>query len=214
MSETALKAFTPLDSNVQMSVVKPFILMAQDMYLQNILGTHFYETLQQQIYNYQTTGSASSFSPYYQDLLNQKIEPYMIQCTLMLALPSLEYKLKNKGIMSGAAEPREGKNADLKDLQYLEGKYNNYVEFYQERLRRELNIFTWKYPDYVNFAVQQNMFPARRPAYSSGIVIPRAGSKLMNQQYGRALYNQGDSLVQQNGIDMGMEMYGPSLPKP
>ncbi len=49
ISETKLKAFTNINKNVDMDVLKAEIQIAQDIHLQTILGTKFYDHLLNQV---------------------------------------------------------------------------------------------------------------------------------------------------------------------
>lgn len=210
ISQEKLQQFTSVDPNIILNDVVPHMMEAQDMYLQDTLGSFFYNTLQNQIITYVQTGSSASFSPYYQSLIDVFCGPIVYTGTIYLALPWVAYKMKAKGLMQGMTDPSY-KPTTTEELKLLQDNAYHSLDFYRERLRRELNLYTWKYPDYVNFAVQQNMFPNRRESYGLGIAIPRSGSKVMNQQYGRALESQGMDYVNSvTGVDVAFEMFGPT----
>lgn len=208
LDQTKLVNFTEIDPNLNLSIVLPSLLRAQDMYLQNVIGSQFYTTFQTQIYNYQQTGSSASFSAYYQTLLDTKIAPYLEAVTVMMALPHIGYRIRNNGVTKMGSTPGADE-ASKDEIGGLRDTYMNYVEFYEQRLMKELKLWSWKYPDYVSFAVQQDMYPSKKNAYNSGIVIPRKGSKIMNQQFGRPLYAQGNSFSSYNGQDIAAEFFSP-----
>ena len=47
ISEQRVKQLTNLDDNVRVEEITPFIIQSMDLYLQDRLGTKFYERLQQ-----------------------------------------------------------------------------------------------------------------------------------------------------------------------
>ena len=47
VSEQRMKQWTQLDDNVRMDDITPFILQAQDIYMQDTLGTKFYTRLKE-----------------------------------------------------------------------------------------------------------------------------------------------------------------------
>ena len=117
----------------------------------------------------------------------------------------------NTGVSTALPGRRIANSTTSEEFGILRDSAYQAMDFYKERMRRELNLYTWKYPDYVNFAVQQNMFPNRRESYGQGIAIPRSGSKTMNQQYGRSLEAQGMDYVNSvTGVDVSFEMFGPT----
>ena len=212
INQAELNTYTSIDPNIQLTKLVPHIQEAQDEFLQNVLGTFFYYKLSDQIIQFVQTGLTSSFSPNYQTFIDNFCSKIVIHGTMVLALPWIGYSLKTKGIFTGASEAGTFKPLkDYTELSFLMDKEEQHVQFYIERARRELSLFTWKYPDYVNFAIQQNMFPDRRERYGVGVAIPKTGTRTQNQQYGRPLEEQGMSYINSvTGVDLAMEMYGPS----
>ncbi len=186
VSEVKLKSFTAIHYNVEPTDLMPYLAQVQDIHLQEVLGSNFYGTLKLEIINNVVTTANTA-------LIDDFIAPFMLNATIYQYLPWSYAKLMNKGIISGASEPTNSKPIDLTDLKYLRDNARSTMEFYRERLRKELVINSAKYPDYTNYATQQNLPPGRRSDYSMGISIPRKGSKVMNQNFGSGI-NPNDPL--------------------
>jgi hypothetical protein len=205
ITEEKIKNFTAVHENVAVHDILPHVNDAQQIYLQEILGTTFFQTMQDEIIN----GNLSSTNT---DLINDYIAPFILNAALYQMIPFNYVKFRNKGLLKGEAE--EAVTADIKDVQFLRDNVRTTMEFYRERLRRQLTVFSYLYPEYVAASLTQNMNPNRRQDYSRGMSIPRRGSKTMNQQYGIPMERQGDELYGNDpyGCDGCEEKYGASSP--
>ena len=162
ISESRLKRLTAVHANVEPDELTPFVIQAQDIYVQELLGTKFYNNLKLRVISGTTTGPEVI-------LLNNYIAPMLANYSVYLALPSLNYKIKNKAVLTPTAE--EAQNTDLSELKYLRESVKNIAEFYRERTREYLRDNEEQYPDYINYGVD-GMAPNKMNSYSSGIVIP------------------------------------------
>lgn len=162
ISESRLKRLTAVHANVEPDELIPFVLQAQDIYIQELLGTKFYNNLKLRVISGTTTGPETI-------LLNNYIAPTLANYAVYMALPSMNYKMKNKSVLNPSAE--EAQNVDLSELKYLRESVKNTAEFYRERTREYLIDNENDYPDYVNFGID-GMAPNKMNTYSSGIVIP------------------------------------------
>ena len=162
ISEARLKSLTAVHANMEPDELLPFAVQAQDIYVQELLGTKFYNTLKTAVYD----GSETEDQ---RNLLNNYLGPMLANYAVYLALPSFNYKMKNKSVLNPSAE--EAQNVDLTELKYLRGTIKDSAEFYRERAREFLIDNEELFPDYVNYGVD-GMAPNKRNAYSSGIVIP------------------------------------------
>jgi len=163
VSEQRLKDWTNLDSNVRTEDIAPFILQAQDLYIQDTLGTKFYTTIKNGIINATLTNDEK-------ELLNDYIGPTLMQYALYLMMPSLKYKFVDKGILSGSSE--ESTQTSLDELKYLRQSTLDTAEFYMQRLKEYLKDNPGMFADYQNPGTD-GMLPNKRTAYFSGLVVPR-----------------------------------------
>lgn len=207
VSEEKIKSFTSVNSNVSPDNLVPFIIDAQNIYLQEVLGSQFYADLKEEI-------ADTNISDINKTLIDEFISPFVLNAALYQAIPFNYIRFREKGLLKGTSE--ESSPADLKDVQFLRDIVRTNMEFYRERLRRQLTVFGYLYPAYISASLTQNMNPNKRKDYSRGMSIPRRGSKTMNQQYGLPLYYQGDDIYGNDPYgcdDCGSERYGAENPK-
>jgi len=174
VSEQRMKQWTQLDDNVRMDDITPFILQAQDIYLQDTLGTRFYNHLKDGII-------AGTLIADEQTLLNDYIGPTLMQYALYLMLPSIKYKIANQGILNGTSE--ETSPTTLDELQYLRQSTLDTAEFYNKRL---LNFFQDNpnlFPKYQNPGTD-GMMPNKRNPYFAGLVTPRNNETYYEDRWG------------------------------
>ena len=203
VSEAKLKAFTAIQENTTPEKLTPFIVQAQDIFLQNILGSYFYNILKGQI----QTGTVTSVNA---DLINDYIAPYVLNAALYQYLPFSRTPIYNKGPV--AAVDGDGvASSDLTDLKYLRSVVSDTMEFYGQRLRRELTLNSGTlYPDWLQSNFNNNMNPDATTRFASGFALPKYASRVKNQQYG----SQGQGFRYDDTIcDDCQEKYGPSTPQ-
>ena len=163
VSEQRFKAFTNVDANVRMQDISPYLLQAQDLYMQDTLGTKFFEALKDGIINDTLTADEKN-------LLNDYIAPPTMQYALYLMLPALKYKLVDKGLVSGQSEETGSTNLD--ELKYLRQEVLNTAQFYNKRLREYLLDNPGMFADYDSPGVD-GMYPDKTNPYFSGLVVPK-----------------------------------------
>lgn len=163
ISEQRVKQLTNLDDNVRVEEITPFIIQSMDLYLQDRLGTKFYERLQQGVLDGDLNADEKA-------LLNDYIGPMLANYSLYLMLPGLKYKLVEKGVLSGTSE--ETAATTLEELKYLRQSVLDTAEFYDERLRERLcDLPSGTFPQY-DSPGSDGMQPNNRTPYFSGLVTP------------------------------------------
>ena len=172
VSEQRLKQWTNLDSNVRVEDITPFIIQAQDIYIQDSLGTKFYNRIKDGIINANLTADE-------QTLLNDYIGPTLMQYALYLMMPGLKYKLVDKGVVSGSSE--ESTQTSLEELKYLRQSALDTAEFYNERLREYLLDNPGMFADYDAPGVD-GMYPNKQTPYFSGLVVPKRFKNYYDQK--------------------------------
>ena len=166
VSEQRFKQFTSVDSNVRDEDVAVYILQAQQMGAQNTLGTRFYNRLSEGII-------ASNLTTDERNLLDDYIAPYVMQYGLYLMLPTLKYKIVDKGVVSGTSE--ETAATSLDELKYLREAALDASEFYNKRLREFLLDNPGMFTEYTNPGTD-GMYPDKTNPYFSGLVTPKGPS--------------------------------------
>ena len=164
--------------------IAPYVLQAQDIYVQEKLGTTFYQSLKTKV----LSGTTSSYE---QVLLNEYIAPMLAQFAVYLALPHIHYKIKNKSVLNGTSE--DGTPATLGDIKYLKAQTLDTAQFYGERMREYLRANDEHFDEYRNWD-EDYMAPNKFNTYSQGIYIPKP--------YGCGIYGTKDD----NGISKTIDI--------
>lgn len=110
ISEELLKLYSSISSNVDVEKVYPYILMAQQFYIEPILGTALYTDLQKEVAKKQENPDYIISSEYQALIL--KTAPALAQYIDYLSLRSLAYSQTEKGITKQKSENSESINRD------------------------------------------------------------------------------------------------------
>lgn len=169
ITEERLKSFTSIDENVEPQLLYPFVLQAQDLYLQASLGTKLYNEMKDLVVDNVVNGTPIPAD--YLTLLEDYIAPMLIHYAYYNALPSIKYRSTNKGLLSGTSEVATPVSLD--ELKYFRNSIFDSAKFYDERLREYLKAYSNLYPEYTTFTNLDGMPPKRSTSYMTGLVIPR-----------------------------------------
>ena len=183
ISEGKLKAFTNTNKNVDLDAIRAEIGIAQDIHLQPLLGTKFYDQLLNQISVTGNTFNADELT-----LVNDYIAPFLIQTAYFEMIPHLHYRTMNRAIVQGEMESATA--IDLSTMQYLRTIQGQRADFYKMRLQdylitgRGQNLF----PAYNTYSTIDGMIPDKSSKYNSPIYLnhtTRYGYS--KQQLGRSI---------------------------
>ncbi len=162
-----LKKSTPIQDNVDDSLLNPYIFKAQETHIHQIIGTNLYDKIMDDV-------MANSISGQYKTLLDDYITPCLIEYSFYEVMPFISLKITNKTIGRGNAEYlAEG---DLADLKYLRQTVRDVAEFYATRivgyLRQNSNLF----PEYTTNSGLDKIVPNSN-TYFNGVYLGRANPK-------------------------------------
>jgi hypothetical protein len=177
ISETKLKNFTNINKNVDMDVLKAEIQIAQDIDLQTTLGTKFYNHLLSQV-----SSTGNTFTPDEKILVDDYIQPFLIQTAYFNSIPQIMYRTMNRGIVQGTMESAESIN--IETMKYLRSVQKQRADFYLTRLMDYLLIGKGqnKFPDYVTQSTKDGMIPDRKQKYMNGIYLRHTTRKGYNDR--------------------------------
>jgi hypothetical protein len=172
VSENKLKQFTNINKNVDMDVLKAEIQICQDIDLQTVLGTLFYVHLCSRI-----SSTGNTFNADEKTLVDDYIQPYLIQQAYFRSMPALMFRTMNRAIVSGEME--NAKPIDIETFKYLRNIQKQTADFYNQRLIDYLNIGYGqnKFPQYVTQSSLDGMVPNRTQKYNPGIVLNHSTRK-------------------------------------
>ena len=177
ISEVKLKNFTNINKNVDQNVLKAEIQIASDIDLQTILGTLFYNHLLSQV-----SSTGNTFNAAETTLVNDYIQPYLIQQAYFQCIPQLMYRTMNRGIVEGTME--NAASVDIETMKYLRSIQKQRADFYMTRLQDYLLIGYGQnqFPQYVTQSSIDGMIPDRSQKYYNGISLTHSTRKGYDMQ--------------------------------
>jgi len=139
ISRTDLIKNSILDGNVDTDKFIQFIKIAQQIDIQNYLGTDLYNKISADIIADNLTGA-------YLDLVNDYVQPMLIHYAMMQYLPFVAYQIKNGGISKHNSENSESVSKD--EVDYLVNKERNFAEYYTRRFIDYISFHQEDFPEY------------------------------------------------------------------
>jgi hypothetical protein len=149
--------FTALNGNVDTDKFIQFVKIAQDIHIQNYLGTDLYDKIGADIV-------ADTLAGNYLTLVNTYIKPMVIHWAMVEYLPFSAYTIANKGVYKHSAENSE--TVDKGEVDFLIGKETSIAEHYTERFVKFICYNSTDYPEY-NSNTEDGMYPDRDVNYTN-----------------------------------------------
>ena len=154
-----LKEWSPLGKSIDVDEIYPFVSNAQDVYIQDLLGTPLYEDITTKITN------GSTFSTIEWKLIDLCSKALVYHST-DLALPHIMIKMRNGGVLKTNAEYNQ--TSTLSEMKYLREEMKNLAEFWNQRVINFLCENSSEFPLYN--AASEDMYPTTK-AYDSDLYI-------------------------------------------
>ena len=139
INRTDLVKNSIIDGNVDTDKFIQFIKVAQQIDIQNLLGTDLYNKISADIV-------AGSLAGNYLSLTNTYIQPTLIWFAQMNYIPFAAYKITNKGVLKGTSE--QSQTVDKNEVDYLVAKAREYANYYSTRLVDYLSFNDNLFPEY------------------------------------------------------------------
>ena len=133
LSEDTLKTFSSLNNNIFGKTIAPAIVIAQDIYLQGIIGTNLYRKLLASIDDGSIEGKNNI---HYKYLIYTYIIPFLIYQTQSILIEEIAAKVTNIGVVHTSDERIE--NLPQSERELLASKYQNYANFHTGLLQNYL----------------------------------------------------------------------------
>jgi len=135
-----LVKFSSLNGNVDTDKFLQYIKIAQDIHIQNYLGTDLYNKIQADII-------ATTLAGDYLTLVNDYIKPMLIHWALVEYLPFAAYTIANKGVYKHNSENAE--NVSKEEIDFLIEKERTTAQYYTERFIDYMSFnASSKFPEY------------------------------------------------------------------
>lgn len=139
INRTDLVKNSIIDGNVDTDKFIQFIKVAQQIDIQNLLGTDLYNKISADIV-------AGSLAGNYLSLVNTYVQPTLIWFAQMNYIPFAAYQIKNGGVFKHSSETAQ--NVDKNEVDYLVGKAREYANYYSTRLVDYLSFNDNLFPEY------------------------------------------------------------------
>lgn len=164
ISEEYLKNNSIVNDNVSMSLIRPNIILAQDMHIQTIIGQKMYEELQTQV-------KGQSLTPENKLLLEEYVQPAVLWGTLAESTISLLFKITNKNISTKSDGNNNAISKSEADL--LKSDFKQKMGWYLARLDE---FICHNHQDYPTFkeSMYPDVVPNHRP-YNNNIYLGSGG---------------------------------------
>lgn len=126
VTETYLEFNTPINQNVEFNQIRPFIKTSAEMWVQNIMGTYFFNDILVKYNNQTLSGDEITLVTY--------IQPAVAFRAAADAVIGVSIgTLYNKGLQRQNGEYSEG--VEDNTIKFIAKHYTQKAEFYEERLR-------------------------------------------------------------------------------
>lgn len=151
ISEDYIKQNSNLPDNVNMDNIDWAIFEAQDIYIEQKIGTD----LINKIYNLIDTNTITGTT--YQTLLDEYIVPSLVWATLFYASIHIWARPTNKSVQKGTSDYSE--NLDLKEFQYWRDLYKTWMNDRLDRLYNYLCYNSTLYPEFTSNSDGDDIIP-------------------------------------------------------
>lgn len=134
-----VKKFTAMYGNIDADKIIPFIKVAQDVHIQNYLGTDLFNKINDEIV-------ASTLAGVYLTLNTDFIKPMLIHWAVVEYLPWGAYTVANKSIYKHTSESAE--NVDKSEVDFLIKKAESTATHYTKRFIDYMCANSATFPEY------------------------------------------------------------------
>jgi len=160
INRTDLVKNSIIDGNVDTDKFIQFIKIAQQIDIQNLLGTDLYNKISADIV-------AGTLSGNYLSLVNTYVQPTLIWFAQMNYIPFAAYQIKNGGVFKHTSETAQ--NVDKNEVDYLVAKAREYANYYSTRLVDYLSFNDNLFPEY-NSNTNEDIDPDTDTTYKGWVL--------------------------------------------
>ena len=157
ITDADLVKFTATNGNVDVDKFVQFIKIAQDIHIQNYLGTKLLEKIEADII-------AGTLAGNYLNLVTTYVKPMLIHWAMVEYLPFAAYTIANKGVYKHGSE--NATNAEKNEIDFLIEKERSIAQHYTERFINYMCFNNNLFPEY-NTNSNDDMYPDRMNNYTS-----------------------------------------------
>lgn len=155
-----LVKYTAVNGNVDTDKFIQFIKIAQDIHIQNYLGSDLFNKISQDILDDTLTGV-------YLSLVNDYIKPMVIHWAMVEYLPFASYTIANKGIYKHSSENSDTVVKD--EVDFLIEKSRNLAQYYTDRFISYMSFNQDSYPEY-NSNNNEDVYPDKNASFEGWVL--------------------------------------------
>lgn len=163
IDETFLKDKTPINDNIDIRLIVPFVGNAQDIDIQPLLGSNLYNRLQNGIIANDLNANEIK--------LLEIIRPALAYFSLYRAIPFIAVEVRGAGIVRHVNEKIQP--ASSKDIDMIRNEAMNTAEFYAKRIVNWLCANRTMYPE---FNTETMPLKPSKGNYAFGMYYDESGS--------------------------------------
>ena len=152
--------FTALSGNIDVDKYIQFIKIAQDIHIQNYLGTKLFDKINDDIV-------AGTLANPYLALLKDYIKPMVIHFAMVEYLPFAAYTIANKGVFKHNSE--NSTNVEKNEVDFLIEKERDIAQHYTNRFIDYMSYNQVSFPEY-NTNSNGDMFPDSEANFISWVI--------------------------------------------
>jgi hypothetical protein len=152
--------FSAISGNLDVDKFIGFVKIAQDIHIQNYLGTKLYDKINDDIV-------AGTLSSPYTTLLSKYIKPMVIHFAMVEYLPYASYTIANKGVYKHNSE--NSTNVEKEEVDFLIAKERDVAQHYTNRFIDYMSFKQSLYPEY-NANSNGDMYPDSEANFVSWVL--------------------------------------------
>ena len=160
ISRKDIVKFTAMNGNVDTDKFIQFIKIAQDIHIQNYLGTDLLNKIEADIIASSLTGS-------YLTLVTDYVKPMLIHWAMVEYLPFAAYTLANKGVFKHSSE--NATNVDKDEIDFLIEKERNLAQYYTDRFISYMSFKNDSFPEY-NSNSNEDVYPDKDARFEGWVL--------------------------------------------
>lgn len=162
INRTDLVRNSILDGNIDTSKFIQFIKIAQEIHVQNYMGTKLYDGLSAAIPNIDQPANAR-----WKTLLDDYIVPMLIWFAQVDYLPFAAYQVRNGGVFKHRSENSD--TVSKEEVDYLVEKARTNAEWYSRRFIDFMSFNQTTYPEYTS-NVNNDLYPSTDSTFNGWVL--------------------------------------------